>query len=140
MTRSALRSFTAVLTATVIVASAASLLGCASYGPATRIAVQDVKTLTGTWKGTVYWSGFEPESVALEIHDDGSFDVVWAGPSGTSHGSGKIVVRDGGLLVEGRKGRGTGTLLRSPAGDLVLHVDMILNDNSTLTAKLWPNR
>jgi hypothetical protein len=140
MTRNALRSFAAVLTAAVVVAFAASPLGCASYGPATRVAVQDVKTLTGTWKGTVYRSGFEPESVALEIHDDGSYDVVWAGPTGTSRGSGKIVVSDGGLLVEGRKGRGTGTLVRSPAGDLVLNVDMILNDNSTLTAKLWPDR
>jgi hypothetical protein len=139
MTRSALRSLAAVLTAAVVVA-AASLLGCASYGPATQVAVPDVKTLTGTWKGTVYRSGFEPESVALEIHDDGSYDVVWAGPTGTSRGSGKIVVSDRGLLVEGQKGRGTGTLVRSPTGDLVLNVDMILNDNSTLSAKLWPDR
>jgi len=137
MTRSALRSLAALLTATLIVASAASLLGCASYGPVTRVAVPDVKTLAGTWKGTVYRSGFEPESVALAIHDDGSYDVVLAGPNGTSRGSGKIVVRDERLLVEGRKGRGAGTLVRSPAGDLVLNVDMILNDNSTLTAKLW---
>jgi hypothetical protein len=140
MTRSPLRSFAAVLTATVVVASAASLLGCASYGPATLVAVSDVKSLTGTWKGVVYRSGFEPESVALAIHDDGSYDVVLAGPSGTSRGSGKIVVSDGRVLVEGEKGRGAGTLLRNPAGDLVLNVDMILNDNSTLTAKLWPSR
>jgi hypothetical protein len=123
-----------------MVASAASPLGCASYGPATRVAVQDVKTVTGTWKGTVYRSGFEPESVALAIHDDGSYDVVLAGSSGTSRGRGKILVSDGRLLVEGEKGRGAGTLLRNPGGDLVLNVDMILNDNSTLTAKLWPNR
>jgi hypothetical protein len=140
MTRNALRSFAAVLTATVVVAFAASVLGCASYGPATRVAVPDVKSLTGTWKGTVYRSGFEPESVTLAIHDDGSYDVVLAGPSGTSRGRGKILVSDGRLLVEGEKGRGAGTLLRSPAGDLVMNVDMILNDNSTLTAKLWPSR
>ena len=139
MTRSALRSFSAVLTAAVVVAFAASLLGCASYGPATHV-VPDVKSVTGTWKGTVYRSGFEAESVALAIHDDGSYDVVLAGPSGTSRGSGKILVSDGRLLVEGEKGRGAGTLLRNPAGDLVLNVDMILNDNSTLTAKLWPSR
>jgi hypothetical protein len=137
MIRSALRSFAAVLTATVVVASAASLLGCASYGPATSVAAPDVKSLTGTWKGTVYRSGFEPESVALAIHDDGSYDVVLAGSGGTSRGRGKIVISDGRLLVEGEKGRGTGTLLRNPGGDLVLNVDMILNDNSTLTAKLW---
>ena len=140
MTRGALRSFTAVLAATVVIVSAVSLLGCASYGPATRVAISDVKSLTGTWKGTVYRSGFEPESVALAIHDDGSYEVVLAGSSGTSRGSGKIVVSDGRLLVEGEKGRGAGTLLRNRAGDLVLNVDMILNDNSTLTAKLWPSR
>ena len=140
MTRSALRSYAAVLTATVVVASAASLLGCASYGPATSVAVRDVKSVTGTWKGTVYRSGFEPESVALAIHDDGSYEVVLTGSSGTSRGRGKILVSDGRLLVEGEKGRGAGTLLRSPAGDLVMNVDMILNDNSTLTAKLWPGR
>ena len=140
MIRSALRSFSAILTAAVVVAFAASLLGCASYGPVTRVAVPDVKSLAGTWKGTVYRSGFEPESVALAIHDDGSYDVVLAGSSGTSRGRGKILVSDGRLLVEGEKGRGAGTLLRSPAGDLVMNVDMILNDNSTLTAKLWPSR
>jgi len=140
MTRSALGSFAAALTATVVVVSAASLLGCASYGPATRVAMPDVKSLTGTWSGIVYPSGFEPESVELVIHEDGSYDVVVAGSSGTSRGSGKILVSDGRLLVEGEKGRGAGTLLRNPGGDLVLNVDMILNDNSTLTAKLWPSR
>ncbi len=140
MTRSALRSFGAVLTATVVVAFAASLLGCASYGAATRVAVPDVKSLTGTWKGTVYRSGFEPDSVTLTIHDDGSFDVVSVLPVGTSTGTGKIVVSDGRLFVEGKRGRGTGTLLRNPAGDLVLNVEMTLNDNSILTAKLWPSR
>lgn len=139
MTRSPLRSLAAVLTAAVVVASAASL-GCASYGPATLVAVRDVKSVTGTWKGTVYRSGFEPESVALAIHDDGSYDVVLAGSSGTSHGRGKILVSDGRVLVEGEKGRGAGKLLRNPGGDLVLNVDLILNDNSTLRAKLWPSR
>jgi hypothetical protein len=138
MTRSALRSFAALLAATVVVASAACLLGCAGYGPATPVAVADVKSLAGTWKGVVYRSGFEPESVALTIHDDGSYDVVSAGPNGTSHGSGRILVSHGRLAVEDENGRGAGTLLRGRAGDLVLNVDMILNDNSNLTAKLWP--
>ena len=139
MRRSALRSFAAVLTATVTVAFAASLLGCASYGPATRVAIQDLKSLTGTWKGTVYRASFAPDSVTLTIHDDGSFDVVSVLTTGTSTGTGKIVVSDGRLLVEGTRGRGTGTLQRNPAGDLVLNVEMILNDNSVLTAKLWPS-
>jgi hypothetical protein len=137
MKRNALRSFGTVLIATV--AFAALLLGCASYGPATRVAVPDVKSLTGTWKGTVYRSGFEPDSVTLTIHDDASFEVVSLMPGGTSTGTGKILVSDGRLLVEGKRGSGSGTLLRNPAGGFVLHVEMTLNDNSTLTAKLWPS-
>jgi hypothetical protein len=138
MTQSVLRSFGTVLT--VAVTFAASLVGCASYGPATRVELQDVKSLVGTWKGTVYRSSFAPDSVTLTIHDDGSYDVVSVLPSGTSTGSGKIVVSDGRLRVEGKRGHGTGTLHRNPAGDLVLNVEMTLNDNSTLTAKLWPSR
>jgi hypothetical protein len=130
---------TAILAATVVAAFAASLLGCASFGPATPVAVPDVKAMIGSWEGIVYRSGFEPDSVALTIHDDGSYDVVTVGPGGTSSGRGKIVVSDGRLLVEGERGRGAGTLLRGPAGDLVLNIDMILNDNTTLTAKLWRN-
>lgn len=140
MTRSTLRSFAAVFTATVAVAFAASLFGCASYGPATRVAVQDLKSLIGTWKGTVYRANFAPDSVTLTIHDDGSFDVVSVLPAGTSTGTGKLVVSDGRLLVEGKRGRGTGTLQKNSFGDLVLNVEMILNDNSILTARLWPSR
>jgi hypothetical protein len=123
----------------VAVAFAASLLGCASYGPATRVAVLDVKSLSGTWKGTVYRSSFAPDYVTLTIHDDGSFEVVSVLPGGTSTGTGKIVVSDGRLLVEGKRGSGTGTLQRNPAGDHVLSVKMTLNDNRILTAKLWPS-
>ena len=140
MIRSALGSIGAVLTATVVVAFATSLLGCASLGPVTPVAVSDLSAVTGTWKGIVYRSGLEPDSVTLTIHDDGSYDVVSIRPGGTSSGSGKIVVSDGRLLVDGRRGRGAGTLLRNSAGDRVLNIHMTLNDNSTLTTKLWPTR
>lgn len=127
-------------TAILAVIASLVLLGCASFGPVTPVAVPDVKAVIGSWKGIVYRSGFEPDSVALTIHDDGSYDVVSAGPGGTSSGRGKIVVSDGRLLVEGERGRGAGTLLRSPADDFVLNIDMTLNDNTTLTAKLWRSR
>jgi hypothetical protein len=48
-----------------------------------------------------------------ELTGHGSYDVVLAGSS-TSRGRSKIVVSDGRLLVEGEKGRGAGTLLRTP--------------------------
>jgi hypothetical protein len=140
MTVSRARSLWTVLTATVIVGFAASLVGCASVGPVTPVAVSDVKSVAGTWKGTVYRSGSEPDYVVLTIREDGSYDVVSAQTRGTSRGKGKIVVSDGRLLIEGEKGRGVGTLLRNPAGDLVMDIEATLSDNSILTAKLWPSR
>ena len=65
MTQSALRSIRAVFTGALVVAFATLLFGCASLGPATPVAVRDVKSITGTWKGIVYRSGFEPDSVTL---------------------------------------------------------------------------
>jgi hypothetical protein len=64
---------------------------------------------------------------------------VSAQPNGTSRGSGKIVINDGRLRIEGEKGRGVGTLLRNPAGDLVMSIDATLSDNTTVSAKLWPS-
>jgi hypothetical protein len=140
MTSNRARSLWTALTATVIAGFAASLIGCASVGPVTPVAVSDVKSVAGTWKGIVYQSGSEPDQVVLTIREDGSYDVVSAQPRGTSRGKGKIVVSDGRLLMEGEKGRGLGTLLKNPAGDLVLNVEATLSDNSILTAKLWPSR
>jgi hypothetical protein len=138
MTSNRARSLWTALTATVIVGFAASLIGCASAGPVTPVAVSDIKSVAGTWKGIVYQSGSEPDQVVLTIREDGTYDVVSAQPRGTSRGKGKIVVSDGRLLMEGEKGRGLGTLLKNPAGDLVLNVEATLSDNSILTAKLWP--
>jgi hypothetical protein len=140
MTPSAARSLWTVLTVAVIVGFAASLLGCASAGPVTPVAVSDVKSVAGTWKGTVYQSGVAPDYITLTIREDGSYDLVSAQTTGTSRGKGKIVISEGRLLFEGEKGRGVGTLLRNPAGDLVMSVDATLSDNSVLTAKLWPGR
>ena len=128
----------------ILAGFAASLLGCASIGPVTPVTVPDVKSVTGTWKGILYRSGFSPDYVTLTIHDDGTYDVVSAEPVGTSQpigitrGHGKIAIKDGRLLFEGEKGRGTGTLLRNPGGDLVMNIDATLSDNSTVTAKLFP--
>ena len=140
MTLSGARSLWTVLTGTVIVGFAASLIGCASAGPITPVEVSDVKSVAGTWKGTVYQSGFAPDYVTLTIREDGSYDIVSTQTIGASRGKGKIVINAGRLLIEGEKGRGVGTLLRSPGGDLVMSIEATLSDNSILTAKLWPSR
>ena len=139
MTTSGARSLSTVLTAIVIVGFAASLIGCTSFGPVAPVAVSDVKSVVGTWKGIVYRSGSEPEQVVLTIREDGSYDIVSQAVGG-SRGKGKIAISDGRLQFEGEKGRGLGTLLKNPAGDLVMNVEATLSDNSILTAKLWPSR
>jgi hypothetical protein len=133
------RSLWTVLGIAVLVGFAASLVGCASAGPVTPVMVSDIKSVTGTWKGVLYRSGFQPDDVTLTISDDGSYTLVSAQPNGTSRGSGKIVINDGRLRIEGEKGRGVGTLLRNPAGDLVMSIDATLSDNTTVSAKLWPS-
>jgi hypothetical protein len=139
MTSNRARSLWTALTTTVIVGFAASLIGCASVGPVAPVAVSDVKSVAGTWKGIVYRSSLEPEQVVLTIREDGSYDLVSAQPLGTSRGKGKIAVSDGRLLIEGEKGRGVATVLKNPAGDRVMNIEATLSDNSTLTAKLWPS-
>ena len=140
MVANGLRSLWTALGITIMIGLAASLTGCASIGPVTQVSVPDIKSVTGTWKGIVYRSGGEPENVALTIREDGTYDVVSTDKVGASRGSGKIVIRDGRLVIEGQRGRGVGTLLRNPAGDLVMNVEATMNDNSILSAKLWPGR
>ena len=137
MTRTGLGSLGTVLTA-FVVGFVATLVGCASLGPVTPIAVSDIKTVAGTWKGVVYRrSVFEPENVTLMIREDGSYDVVSAQePIGMSRGQGKIVIDEGRLIFQGENGRGVGTVLRDPAGNLMMEVHATMSDNSTLSAKL----
>jgi hypothetical protein len=137
MTRTGLRLLGTVLIA-FVVGLAVSMVGCASVGPVTPVAVSDIKAVTGTWKGIVYTkSEFEQDYVTLTIREDGSYDVVSAQePIGVSRGRGKIVINEGRLIIEGEKGRGVGRLLRDPAGNLMMEVDATLSDHSTLSAKL----
>ncbi len=140
MTGSSLRSFGAALSATVVVVSR-------GLAPRLRqLRARHPRRAAGPQVIDRYVEGNRvPVQFRARLHhpDDPRRRLVRRRvdrPSGTSTGTGKIVVSEGRLLVEGRRGRGTGTLLRNPAGDLVLNVEMTLNDNSILTAKLWPSR
>jgi hypothetical protein len=134
------RLVSSVLAVSVILGFAISLMGCASIGPVTPVAVSDVKSLSGTWEGTVYLPGSERDDVTLTIRDDGSYDVLSKRGLGVSSGTGHIVISDGRLIIEGQRGRGVGTVLRNRAGDVVMKVDMTLSDNSNLSAELWRTR
>src|ERR671931_88767 len=140
MTPSSRRLVCSVLAVSVIVGFSVSLVGCASIGPVTPVAVADVTSVSGTWEGIVYLPGSERDDVTLTIRDDGSYDVVSETGLGVSSGRGHIVISDGRLVIEGERGRGVGTLLRNPAGDVLMKVDMSLSDNSNLSAELWRTR
>ena len=139
MTLSSRRLVCSVLAVTVIVGLSVSLVGCANLGPVTPVAVSDVTSVSGTWEGIVYLPGSERNDVTLTIRDDGSFDVVSKKILGASRGTGRIVISDGRLLLEGARGlRGVGTVLRNPAGDVLMKIEGTLADNSILSATLWP--
>jgi hypothetical protein len=140
MTPNSRRGVCSALAVGVIVGLAVSLVGCASIGPVTPVAVSDVKSLKGTWEGTVYLPGSERDDVTLTIRDDGSYDVLSKRGVGVSSGRGHIVISDGRLVIEGERGRGVGTVLRNRAGDVVMKVDMTLSDNRNLSAELWRTR
>jgi len=136
-TRTALRSLGTVRTV-LIVGLTTTLVGCISAGPVRPVAVSDIKTVAGTWKGVVYpRSEPGPASITLTIREDGSYDVVSTQqPIGTSRGKGKIIIANGRLIMQGERGRGVGTVLRDSAGNLMMTVDATLSDNSTLSAEL----
>jgi hypothetical protein len=140
MTLSSRRLVCRVLAVTVIVGLSVSLGGCAGIGPVTPVAVSDVTSVSGTWEGTVYLPGSERDDVTLTIRDDGSYEVVSKRGLAVSSGRGHIVISDGRLVIEDARGRGVGTVLRSPAGDVLVKVDMTLSDNSHLSAELWRTR
>jgi hypothetical protein len=139
MTPTGTRSLWTSLAASVVVGFAASLIGCASAGPLTPIVVADIKSVAGTWTGVVYQAGSEPDYVVLTIREDGTYRVESRPAIGPTRGKGTIVISRGRLIFHGEKGRGMGTVLRSPNGDRVMDVEATLSDNSTLTAKLSPS-
>src|SRR5262245_4503163 len=78
--------------ASAVVVLAASLVGCVSFGPLSTIAVSDVKSLAGSWKGVVYgYGGASRTDVEMTIQEDGSYRVAARHGIGTSHGEGKIL-------------------------------------------------
>jgi len=56
-----------VLITTAVVGFAAALVGCATAGPISPVAVSDMKSVAGTWKVVVYGPVSEPESMVLTI-------------------------------------------------------------------------
>jgi hypothetical protein len=114
MTAGGPRSIWAVFTATIVVGFAASLIGCASAGPLTTIAVSDVKSVAGTWKGVVYRSSFDPDYVALTIWEDGSYDVESAAKRSAGPREGQGRDQRGAPHPGGREGARRGNAAAQP--------------------------
>ena len=62
MTPSSRRLVRRVLGVMVIVGFSVSLVGCASIGPVTPLAVSNVKSVSGAWGGIVFLPGSERDS------------------------------------------------------------------------------
>jgi len=135
MTLSRARSRSIVPRVTVV-ALAALLGGCASIGPYKPIEVSDVKSLAGTWKGVIYWSGNERDELEMTIREDGSYHFVAHEPVGSSEGNGKITISEGRLIIQGEKGAGVAALLSS-GDERVMQIEATLSDNRHLSARLW---
>ena len=76
MTLDRARSLRSSVALTVLVSLVASLAACAGLGPAIPVAVTDVTSVTGKWRGIVYRTGYEPDYVDLTIREDGSYDIT----------------------------------------------------------------
>ena len=119
-----------------VVALAALLVGCASMGPYKPIEVSDVKSLAGTWKGVIYWSGNERDELEMTIREDGSYHFVAHEPVGSSEGNGKITISEGRLIIQGEKGQGVAELMSTGNGR-VMQIEATLSDNRHVSARLW---
>jgi hypothetical protein len=139
MTQRVTRSLWTAFTATVV-GFTALLVGCASFGPLKPVQVSEIKSVAGTWKGTVYEAGSQPDNITLTIQEDGSYEVVSRQPIGETRGKGQIVISQGRLILQGPRGRGVGTLLSTGNGDRVMRIEATLSDNRILTAELGPSR
>jgi hypothetical protein len=128
-----------VLITTAVVGFAFTLFGCGSFGPSSPVAVSDIKSVAGTWKGVLYGPGSEQKNVELTIREDGSYDVVSQQTYGASRGKGKIEISEGRLILRGERGRGVATVHSDRAGDRVMNVEATLSDNTMLSARLWPS-
>jgi hypothetical protein len=141
MQSSRVRSLWTVLPAFAVLGFAAAVAGCASAGPVRPVAVSEIKSVAGTWKGLAYSRDPVQETIELTIHEDGSYDVVSSGRTPSeSRSKGRIELRDGRLILQGERGRGLGTVLSSPGGERVMNIEATMSDNRILSVRLWPSR
>lgn len=111
----------------VVVGIVSSLAGCASTSPPTPVAVTDVKSLAGKWAGVAQGPGSNQQDyVEMTIREDGTYEVTSSRTMGNLRGSGKVVVREGQVVLEGTHARGTGTLMSERGGERILRVNMTL--------------
>ncbi len=95
----------------------ASLVGCASAPASPAVSAEDVKALTGSWRGwLVTDQGFN--LINFDIRPDGSFEVSGA----RVRGAGILVVTDGTLRFDGT-GPWRGTLVPEGAALKLLRDD-----------------
>jgi hypothetical protein len=80
---------------------------------ATAVRIDDFKAVAGVWEGLL--SGLAAASsrddwVVMKIGEDGAYEFTSLRQIGAFHGSGRLKLADGRLLLEGPRGRATFTL------------------------------
>src|SRR5262245_64846430 len=128
MRRTPTLPFLAVLS--LVVAIAASLVGCASSdsmsSASTVVPLTDVSMVAGKWAGLAEGPGSnQTDYVEVTIREDGTYDIMTRRTMGTLNGKGKITVRNGQLIMQGDHGTGVATLLARDS-ERVLKVDATL--------------
>jgi hypothetical protein len=135
----------ALVNALLFVGFAVSLVGCASLGPVKPVAVSDIKSVAGQWSGKMYGlrADATPHEVELTIREDGTYHLeLHETIAAAGHGRGKIVIREGRLIMqgEGDSSHGVGTLHMGSDGRRALSIEATLSDNSLVSAQLTPRR
>jgi outer membrane lipoprotein SlyB len=127
----------------IVVATAASLVGCAStdsMSSATVVPITDVKSVAGKWAGLVEGPGSnQTDYVEMTIRADGTYDVMTRRQMGTFTGNGQIVINQGQLVLKGNTGTGVATLMTRGA-ERILKIDAVFQTNIKVSADLRPTK
>ena len=104
---------------------AMTVIGCASAGTTTPVAVQDLSSLAGKWTGWIRGTGGGASSATFELTPGGDYVTRTEGFST----QGKAQVKDGAVILMGTGGTGrlgvsgrtsTASIAERPGGVLVM--------------------
>jgi hypothetical protein len=116
---------------------ALAVAACATALPPNRMAVTDLRTLAGTYSGTMNEASELNRSVRLVLQPDGVFELVVGDPKGFRTGGTMTVAPDGTLAYRYNEMRGQGIVATGSGvvyeGDGRRAIVLTQSDDSTTT-------